>query len=707
MRRMKYAIALVMLLLTAGASALPPWQPQKPDINVTDMHYAQAGMPLLWNFENYSKLFRNQSKEMPFPEGPDAEDIQMQMAAERYGRLEANGTQFELKNSSYLNITLDSSEPIKLVLESTPEMVTMHIESASSAASSQITMSGFLPSTTYHKYEDDYHNHTAFTTNAGGNYSCVQDISVPHLVFIQPRASTKFIIDNETGGDCTSIGTWNAATKTCTLTTDLTETVQIDSDSITLDGNGRTITGSYTGSGVFLSGRNNVSIKNLGVKHFSNGIYLYSSSNNTLSSNNASNNQGGIGLESSSNNTLSGNNANSNNYYGIYLESSSSNMLSGNNASNNYYGIFLYSSSNNTLSGNNASNNVGGYYGGYGIYLYSSSSNMLSGNNASNNRNGIYLYSSSNNTLSGNNASNNRNGIFLYSSSNNTLSGNNASNNVGGYYGGSGIYLASSGNNTLSGNNANSNYYDGIYLYSSSNNTLSGNNASGSYFGIYLYYSSNNIIYLNNLIKNTYNADSLYSTNTIWNSPQPITYTYNGTEYINKLGNYWSDYSGIDGNGNGIGDNPYEIQNGETDYYPLMQLFETYIPTYILTYYNVKINITGTPQIGKSTGKILKVEYTNFSLGDPYNITITAPNGTGVYCDSGNLTGANPEIIPINWTPGSTGNHKIEAWGRGMIDSTPLYVYDSAVVSPIPELSTMILTGIGMLGLVFLARRKR
>ncbi|GFO95874.1 hypothetical protein ig2599ANME_0055 [groundwater metagenome] len=80
---------------------------------------------------------------------------------------------------------------------------------------------------------------------------------------------------------------------------------------------------------------------------------------------------------------------------------------------------------------------------------------------------------------------------------------------------------------------------------------------------------------------------------------------------------------------------------------------------------------------------------------------------TKVYYSSGTLTGANPEIIPINWTPSTTGNHTIEAWGRGMIDSTAMYVYDSAVVTPIPELATIVLVGAGMVGLIMLRKYRK
>ncbi len=147
------------------------------------------------------------------------------------GRLETNGTHFQLNNSRYLNITLESSEPIKLVLESIPEMVTMHLESASGADSTQITISGLALQTTYYKYEDDYHNHAAFTTDARGSYTYVQDILKPHFVFIQPAyntmfsiastsasTGTKFIRDDATGGDCTLIGTWDTGYNTWNIT---------------------------------------------------------------------------------------------------------------------------------------------------------------------------------------------------------------------------------------------------------------------------------------------------------------------------------------------------------------------------------------------------------------------------------------------------------------------------------------------------------
>jgi len=321
------------------------------------------------------------------------------------------------------------------------------------------------------------------------------------------------------------------------------------------------------------SSSNNTLSDNVCSSNDSSGIRLSSSSNNTLSDNIcSSNNSYGIGLSSSSNNTLSGNTCSSNNssdiwvYSGIGLSSSSNNTLSGNTcSSNNSSGIILlYSSSNNTLSDNVCSSNNSS-----GILLDSSSNNTLSGNTCQNNISGIGLSSSSNNTLSDNICSSNNfySIALVYSSSNNTLSGNTCSSNNT-----SGIELNSSSNNTLSGNTCSSNNFYGIRLYSSSNNnTLSGNTcSSNNSSGILLYSSSDNTIYLNNFSSNTTNV-SFYDSTNIWHSITKLGYLYgNSTQtYKSYMGNYYDDYSGIDGNNNGIGDSSYDLPGDEPDEYPL------------------------------------------------------------------------------------------------------------------------------------------
>lgn len=339
------------------------------------------------------------------------------------GRLEVVGTHFEVSGSGVLNLTLDSTHPVKLSFESAPDKVVMHVETASTAASTVMSITGLAPETTYHMYEDDFHNHTPFTTDVAGSYTYVQDLLMPHLVFIQTRKGTKYLSDNATGGDCTSIGSWDAGSRTCTFTTDVNEMIQIDSDNIIIDGNGYTVSsGSWTG--VYLPRRTGVTVRNLTLTGLSSGIYLFSSSGNTLENNTVSSNSYGIYLFSSSGNTIS-NNILSSNKVGIFLYGFGGNTISNNIDDSNAIGIYIHSSSGNTVTGNTAnSNNIG-------IFLASNSEgNTVTGNTASSNVIWIYLVYSNGNVISKNTVDSNAIGAILWDSSNNQSYNNNFINNT-------------------------------------------------------------------------------------------------------------------------------------------------------------------------------------------------------------------------------------------------------------------------------------
>ncbi len=208
----------------------------------------------------------------------------------------------------------------------------------------------------------------------------------------------------------------------------INDSIVIQKDHIVVDGAGYTLQGAGNRTGIYLTGRSNVTIKNIEIKAFDYDIELYYSSNNTVSGNNMTNSEYGIRLNGSSNNTVSGNNIAANYAQGIWLRESSNNTLSGNHVkANNSYGIFFVASSGNTVSGNNVAAN---HSNGILIIEYSKN-NIISGNNITQNESiGIALSTSSNNTVSGNNIANNGNyGLLLNMSSNNKFYHNHFTDN--------------------------------------------------------------------------------------------------------------------------------------------------------------------------------------------------------------------------------------------------------------------------------------
>ena len=178
----------------------------------------------------------------------------------------------------------------------------------------------------------------------------------------QPAFAATFII-NSSGGDCTSIGNWDPDTYTCTLLEDVNDSIQIVSDSVTLDGNRHTVKGSGSGFGIevmyLVSG---VTIKNVTVNNFEVGISLKYPGFNTLEGNTTSGNiVRGISIDISEHNTLIGNTA-SNNIAGITLLYCDNNTLTGNTLSYNEIGIEFAGANWNTLTENTISNNTDGFH---------------------------------------------------------------------------------------------------------------------------------------------------------------------------------------------------------------------------------------------------------------------------------------------------------------------------------------------------------
>jgi len=125
--------------------------------------------------------------------------------------------------------------------------------------------------------------------------------------------------------------------------------------------------------------------------------------------------------------------------------------------------------------------------------------------------------------------------------------------------GGCGFYLSDVQNVTIK--NTNIKLFEvGIHLVRSSNNIIFRNNIANNDFGIDFDSSSNNKIYHNSFINN---AQQVYILSAgcvnIWDDNYP------------SGGNYWSDYTDVDNDNDGIWDHPYVIDVGNKDHYPLVK----------------------------------------------------------------------------------------------------------------------------------------
>lgn len=436
--------------------------------------------------------------------------------------VESFGTYFEIINSSYLNVTLLSSENVHIILESVPKVISIHIKSNCNANSTELLITGLETNKKYYRYQDGNLQEN-FTTTNNGSYKFTQDISTHHHIFIQETESTIYIrsdgsIEPETA-PISKVG------ETYTLTNNIGESLFIQRSGITLDGDGYSISGSDH-TGIYVNRLSGVTVKNVQISGLTWGIHVdYSTScvitQNTLSNNNegmriqnsntitindntASYNTGwaGIFLYYTDGSTVSDNIASYNTWHGILLRSSESNIVNNNNASyNNYMGITVsYSDIINIVR-----NNTAFYNENNGIRMTYSNSNIIHNNTISNNnQNGIHLYYSNDNTISNNTALFNGGwgNIFIHYSDSNEIMNNTASNNIN--YFGIGLNYAHS--NTLINNTASNNNHNGILVYYSNSNTLSENTVTNNFRGIVLDLSNNNNIINNTASYNRYSG---------------------------------------------------------------------------------------------------------------------------------------------------------------------------------------------------------
>ncbi|MCK4481642.1 right-handed parallel beta-helix repeat-containing protein [Candidatus Bathyarchaeota archaeon] len=357
------------------------------------------------------------------------------------------------------------------------------------------------------------------------------------------------------------------------------------------------------------------------------GIYLWDSDNNQIDGNTVVNCSKGILLWDSCNNTVSKNTVSYSDSRGIQLIDSPNTKVLDNSAVNNTMGISITGENSvvsaNTMFGNKYNFAVfpsfdyppGSGYPGLDIivdetniadgkpicYLKNASNILL---DSSTNAATIYIIDSTNVTIKDLNLTDNAYGIFFWNTNNSRIENTVTTNNWK-----AGVELSYCDNITISGSMIANTIWTGINVRGSCHNvTVYGttvknisnwgimlDGASNSFLstntitnngdgfrldaGIYLVRSSGNVLAGNTIANNVPNGvllasgtsnNSLFHNNIINNEVVDLGSTTwdNGAE-----GNCWSDYTGQDLDGNGIGDTPFfvDLAKNIQDNYPLME----------------------------------------------------------------------------------------------------------------------------------------
>ena len=326
--------------------------------------------------------------------------------------------------------------------------------------------------------------------------------------------------------------------------------------------------------------------------------------NAVIEGNTLSNNHVGIIL-TGSNITVDSNNIHSNKVHGIYVRGGTSCQITNNTVQHSSISspLRMVDAEDNTVQGNTVSlsmihrgtietmwshrnlfknNTISGL--GMGIVLmFVSNENQVIGNTISIDEAGIMVWGWNNliqnNTISSA-AESPATGIYMVYAYNTTVFDNDISGVIG-----DGIWLRHSSNNSILRNlvsastGSSSVLTNGLLLQSlSSKNVIHGNQLNDFSRGISIFYESNENRVVSNQFARTSslaaitdgsNSNLLYGNNFFEMGVPPYDSSTNRWDNEGS-GNYWSKYTGTDGNNDGIGDESYAIVPKGVDNFPLM-----------------------------------------------------------------------------------------------------------------------------------------
>jgi len=303
----------------------------------------------------------------------------------------------------------------------------------------------------------------------------------------------------------TSTGTVTSCPKTISQDSVLSSSITcssgngiiINADDITLDCNNYLITGDGTSSGIYITGRSNVMIKNCNITNFYYGIRMEHSTD----------------IEINSSNYLY-----NNDFYAIYQFNSTGTKIIANTLENDNNGVYSINSENTVIKDNDI--NLQKKF--YGIYVFNSPNHFIENNTLWDNYHGIYLVNSSGSNSTNNNiSSSDVYSFFVHKGTTNSIFTNNTIqtgsealrvkngsgsnqfvNNVVSNHLTYGLYSTDSDSNIYT-NNTLSNNTKNVYLSNSVSNNFTNNTIDQSTTGFQALSNSNSLTLINNTINST------------------------------------------------------------------------------------------------------------------------------------------------------------------------------------------------------------
>jgi len=351
--------------------------------------------------------------------------------------------------------------------------------------------------------------------------------------------------------------------------------VNVTATKVTISG--FTIRNAYCGVQLWRSGGHNIS-NNIISDNSWQGISLECSTGNYIVGNLITKNKatawwGGIGIHLQTFSRINHimDNIISNNNWGIVLTASDSNILRNNRLVNNSYSFEVEHFFDNDIDASNTVN-------GKPIYYLSNQRDLIIDPLTFPDIGYLGIIKSENITVRNLNLTNNGQGILLAYTNNSFIQNLEITSNQ------IGIHLYCSDGNLIEKCTIANNEVEGILIEHSNGNIIRANTVMNNYYGIGTGSGNKgNLIYHNNFINNTFQVSYRFFE---VKDGKPIYAEDKWDDGYPSGGNYWSDYTGIDEYGgpyqnltgsDGIGDEPYVIDENNRDNYPLMYPYSALI----------------------------------------------------------------------------------------------------------------------------------